>query len=49
MTAPAHTIPRNAVLALSLAAFASGISLRLTDALLEQIIDARLRSIVKKS
>jgi predicted MFS family arabinose efflux permease len=34
MTAPAHTIPRNAVLALSLAAFASGISLRLTDALL---------------
>ena len=33
-TAPADTIPRSAVLALSLAAFASGISLRLTDALL---------------
>ena len=33
-TAPADPIPRSAVLALSLAAFASGISLRLTDALL---------------
>ena len=33
-TAPADAIPRSAVLALSIAAFASGISLRLTDALL---------------
>jgi len=33
-TAPADSIPRSAVLALSLAAFGSGISLRLTDALL---------------
>jgi len=33
-TAPDDAIPRSAVLALSLAAFASGISLRLTDALL---------------
>lgn len=33
-SAPADPIPRSAVLALSLAAFASGISLRLTDALL---------------
>ncbi|MEP6874739.1 MAG: MFS transporter [Burkholderiales bacterium] len=34
MTSPVDPIPRAAVLALSLAAFASGISLRLTDALL---------------
>ena len=34
MTEPVAPIPRSAVLALSLAAFASGISLRLTDALL---------------
>jgi predicted MFS family arabinose efflux permease len=34
MTSPAEPIPRAAVLALSFAAFASGISLRLTDALL---------------
>ena len=34
MTDPDQTIPRSAVLSLSLAAFASGISLRLTDALL---------------
>ena len=36
MTEAAAPIPRSAVLALSLAAFASGISLRLTDALLPQ-------------
>lgn len=34
MSTPVDAIPRSAVLALSLAAFASGISLRLTDALL---------------
>ncbi len=34
MTSPAEPIPRAAVLALSFAAFASGISLRITDALL---------------
>ena len=34
MTQPVEAIPRSAVLALSLAAFGSGVSLRLTDALL---------------